>query len=149
MKKLSLGIIILQSFFTFSCTNNDLTREEVIAVINKFDEGWRAKDSSLVDEALSPSYIYFTQSGSTFNRANIIHTAHSPEYKLDSVERSGYIVHIRGNTAIVSTIWKGNGIYRGEPFNDKQRCSLTIVKMEGKVEILSEHCTPLGRMIRE
>jgi hypothetical protein len=149
MKKLSLGIIILQSFLTFSCTNNDLTREEVIAVINKFDEGWRAKDSSLVDEALSPSYIYFTQSGSTFNRANIIHTAHSPEYKLDSVERSGYIVHIRGNTAIVSTIWKGNGRYRGEPFNDTQRCSLTIVKMEGKVEILSEHCTPLGRMIRE
>jgi hypothetical protein len=149
MKKLSLGIVILQSFLTFSCTNNDLSREEVIAVINKFDEGWMAKDSALVDQALSPSYIYFTQSGGTFNRANIVHTSQSSEYKLDSVERSGYIVHIRGNTAIVSTVWKGRGKYRGEPFNDKQRCSLTIVKMDGKVEILSEHCTPLGRSIDE
>ena len=28
-------------------------------------------------------------------------------------------------------------------FNDKQRCSVTIVKHKGKVRILAEHCTPI------
>jgi hypothetical protein len=29
------------------------------------------------------------------------------------------------------------------PFDEDQRCSITIIKKDNKVEILSEHCTPI------
>lgn len=139
--------------FLASCTvntgvnNNEelLTEEEVMAVIGKFDEGWKNKDEAIVDSVLSEHYVYFTQSGYTFNRAKLVATAGSDVYTLQNMERENFVVQIEGNTAVVSTIWKGEGYYHGEQFNDKQRCSVTIVKHNGAVKILAEHCTPIKK----
>jgi len=38
------------------------TEQEVIDVINRFDEGWKNKNLKEVDSTLAPVYIYFTQS---------------------------------------------------------------------------------------
>ena len=125
--------------------NNEelLTEEEVMAVIGKFDEGWKNKEEAVVDSVLSEHYVYFTQSGYTFNRAKLVATAGSDVYTLQNMERENFVVQIEGNTAVVSTIWKGEGYYHGEQFNDRQRCSVTIVKHNGEVKILAEHCTPI------
>ena len=120
-----------------------LTEQEVMDVIQQFDEGWKNKQKEKVDSVLSPQYLYFTQSGNTFNRARLVETAGSDVYQLQTMEREGFTIQLEGNTAVVNTIWKGKGFYHGEAFNDRQRCSITIVKHEGKVRILAEHCTPI------
>jgi len=127
----------------YSCTQPAITEEEAINVIHKFDDGWNNKHLHTVDSVLSPVYIYFTQSGSTFNRDSVVATAGEDSYVLHDVGRSEFAVSIYNNTAIVSTRWKGKGIYRGIPFNEDQRCSIIVVKEDNKVEILSEHCTPI------
>ena len=114
-------------------------------MIGKFDEGWKNKDEAIVDSVLSEHYVYFTQSGYTFNRAKLVATAGSDVYTLQNMERENFVVQIEGNTAVVSTIWKGEGYYHGEQFNDRQRCSVTIVKHNGVVKILAEHCTPIKK----
>jgi hypothetical protein len=120
-----------------------LTNDEVIAVITKFDEGWQTKKARIVDSVLSEKYVYYTQSGNVFDRASLVGTAGSDIYTLQTMERENLTVEIEGNTAVVNSVWKGKGIYHGEAFNDRQRCSITIVKDDGKVRILSEHCTPI------
>lgn len=120
-----------------------LTTEEVIAVIKRFDEAWRTKNLQGVDSVLSPAYIYFTQSGGTFSRSNLVETAGSQDYTLEKMHRYEYHVKLFENTAVVSTRWQGKGSYMGTPFDEDQRCSITIIKHDGKVEILSEHCTPI------
>lgn len=122
-----------------------LTEEEVLAVINRFDEGWINKNKAIVDSVLSEHYVYFTQSGYTFNRDKLVATAGSDVYTLQNMERENFIVQLDGNAAVVNTIWKGEGYYHGEQFNDRQRCSVTIVKHKGKVKILAEHCTPIKK----
>lgn len=143
MKKLS--ILLLLFYFFSSCKSKDevLTEKEVFDVINKFDLGWRTKNASIVDSVLSDQYLYFTQSGHTFNRMNILATAGSDVYQLQTMEREQLTIQLEGNAAVINTIWKGKGLYHGEEFNDKQRCSITIVKHKGKVRILAEHCTPI------
>ena len=139
-------IIILYIIFTgLGCIKKEelLKEEEVFAVINRFDEGWRNKNAELVDSVLSEKYLYFTQSGHTFTRSNIISTAGSDIYELQTMERENLTMQIEGDAAVVNTIWKGKGYYHGEQFNDKQRCSITIVKHDGQVKILAEHCTPI------
>lgn len=120
-----------------------LTEEEVKTVIEKFDNGWRNKKSDLVDSCLSEQYVYYTQSGRAFDRNGIISTAGSDVYLLEAMERKNLNMQIDGNTAVVNTIWKGKGVYQGEAFDDTQRCSVTIVKHDGVVKILAEHCTPI------
>lgn len=129
-----------------SCTRKQtLTREEVINVIKRFDNGWRNKDMNAVDSTLAPSYVYFTQSGGTFSRDSVVQTAGSPSYTLERMDRAEFDVQLYENTAVVSTRWQGKGIYKGIPFNEDQRCSITIVKQNNKISILSEHCTPIKR----
>lgn len=126
-----------------SCSQNDITKEEVITAIKKFDDGWENKNLKAVDSVLSPTYIYFTQSGGTFSRDSVVATAGENSYILHDMSRSELDITLYGNTAIVSTRWKGKGIYRGIPFDEDQRCSIMLIKKDGKVEILSEHCTPI------
>ncbi len=126
----------------FSCTKN-ITDKEVITAINKFDEGWENKNLKAVDSVLSPAYVYFTQSGGTFSRDSVVATAGESDYSLQDMSRSELEITLYGTTAIVSTRWKGKGIYRGVPFNEDQRCSIVLIKKDNKVEILSEHCTPI------
>ncbi len=120
-----------------------LTKNEVIEVINRFDSGWEHKNMREVDSVLSPAYIYFTRSGGTFSRDSIVATAGESSYSLRDASRSEFLVMIYDNTAIVSTRWKGKGTYRGNTFDEDQRCSVVVVKEGDKVEILSEHCTPI------
>jgi len=126
-----------------SCYRSSITEEEVIAAIKKFDNGWENKNLHTVDSVLSHSYVYFTQSGGIFSRDSVVATAGSPSYVLNNMNRSEYVVTLYDNTAIVSTRWKGSGTYRGVPFDEDQRCSITLIKKNNKVEILSEHCTPI------
>ncbi len=141
----NITFILLFSLFSLSCTKREelLSEKEVFAVINRFDEGWRNKNAELVDSVLSEKYLYFTQSGHIFTRSNIVSTAGSDIYELQTMERENLTMQIEGDSAVVNTIWKGKGYYHGEQFNDKQRCSITIVKHDGQVKILAEHCTPI------
>lgn len=127
--------------------NLPLTEAEAIAVIQQFDSGWSAKNVKQVEAVLAPSYVYFTQSGGVFIRDSLVQTAGSPSYSLTKMERTAYEVYLMGNVAVVSTHWKGVGMYRGRPFDEDQRCSITVVKNKGKVEILSEHCTPIKTLL--
>lgn len=144
-----MRIFIVIGFLSLTCFSScvkkqpALTSEEVIAVIKRFDEGWRNKELKSVDAVLAPSYIYFTQSGGTFSRANLVETAGSPEYTLERMNRLEYHVQLYENTAVVSTRWQGKGVYKGVPFDEDQRCSIAVVKQGESVAILSEHCTPI------
>jgi uncharacterized protein YcfL len=144
MQKLTLFFISALLLFGCSSSNEEvLTEQEVTTIMEKFDKGWKEKNSQLVDSVLSDKYLYFTQSGKTFTRQGLVETAGSSEYTLQNMERENVTIQLEGNTAVVNTIWKGEGFYHGEEFNDKQRCSVTIVKHAGKVSILAEHCTPI------
>lgn len=130
----------------FSCFNKpSITSKEVIDVITAFDNAWRDKKADQVNQVLASPYIYFTPSGRIFNRDSILATSGSQTYKLDEVERRILSIHISGNTAIADTRWIGKGIYRGKPFDDDQRCSVTLVKKGKTVQILSEHCTSIKK----
>src|SRR5580698_1355487 len=116
MRKFLLLLFLL--FILQACRQRTtpLSNEEVVNVIDRFDEGWRNKNLELVDSVLSPDYIYFTQSGGTFSRDSVVATAGAPSYSLEKMSRSEISVQLSGNTAIASTRWKGKGVYRGTPF---------------------------------
>ncbi len=143
MRIVSYILLVVLAVSCKSKTTSALTEQEVLNVIRRFDEGWKNKNASEVDAVLSSRYLYFTQSGNTFDRANLVKTAESSVYLLQTMERENFTMQIEGNTAVVNTVWKGKGSYHGENFDDNQRCSITVVKVNDEVKILAEHCTPI------
>ena len=120
-----------------------LTKEEVYNAVTAFDNAWKSKSAPVVDSILSPAYIYFTPSGNTFARDSIINTAAPDTYILTRSDRLISDIQVDGNTAVVNTRWQGKGNYRGVPFDDDQRCSITVMKINGLVKIISEHCSTI------
>jgi hypothetical protein len=142
-KKLLFFLFLIIAFYSCNQKQTPITTEDVIQVINQFDDGWKNKNLEKVDSVLSPLYVYFTQSGGVFTRDSVVATAGESTYILHSMSRSEFEITLTGNTAVASTRWRGKGIYRGSPFDEDQRCSIVVTKNNNKVEILSEHCTPI------
>ena len=102
--------ILILIAFALGCSKKEklLTEQEVFAVINSFDEGWRNKNAELVDSVLSEKYLYFTQSGHTFTRSNIVSTAGSDIYELQTMERENLTMQIHAHIDLVCE--KNNGV---------------------------------------
>jgi hypothetical protein len=125
---------------------NLLTEKEVIDFIVRYDDMWAKRDTMAMKEAISENYIYFTSTGNTFNRARILSWFDpADKYKVDTATRSEISITIHDNTAVVSSRWIGSGSFSGERFNDDQRCSLVIQKENGKLKLISEHCTQIAK----
>ena len=141
------------SVFIVSCGTNQekeksedsLTETEVKDFMRKYDQIWASRDTGLMKQAMDDHYIYFTSTGSTRGRSDIISWfTPAGKYKVEKAERSEISIRLKGNTGIVSSRWIGNGSFGDEKFNDDQRCSLVIQKIDGKLKLLAEHCTQIA-----
>lgn len=121
-----------------------LARDEVISFLKTYDEAWKAKKSNVVDSLYAPQYKYFTSVGGVSSRARNLEILSADYYTLISANRTEVEISIEGNTAIVSSRWQGNGVWKGEPFTDIQRCGLVIQKNEKGLKLLSEHCVDIS-----
>lgn len=121
-----------------------ITESEVRDFIRNYDEIWDRRDTVAMKQSMADSYIYFTSNGNTSDRARLMGWFNpADKYKVDTATRSEISIYITGNTAIASTRWIGNGSFAGERFNDDQRCSMVIQKLNGEVKLLCEHCTQI------
>lgn len=148
-KYIGLFVIVV---FCFGCKErfesptpeSELTEKEVRDFVNDYDNMLARRDTASMKEAMADNYIYFTSVGSITDRKQILHWfVPADKYKVDTATRTEIDVTIHGNTAIVSSRWIGSGNFDGEKFRDDQRCSLTIQKEEGKLKLISEHCTQI------
>jgi len=135
-----------------SCGNNhnvsdssvgNITEEEIINFLHKYDEAWNSKSNKVVDSLYGLQYKYFTSTGGVSSRARNLEILAADYYKLISGSRTEIEISIDGNTAVISSKWQGNGIWKEEPFADIQRCGLVIQKRGKELKLLSEHCVDI------
>ena len=145
-------VVFAFAFLCFGCKEiaekpaleNALTEKEVRDFVSDYDNMWAKRDTAAMKEAMADNYIYFTSAGSTTDRKKILGWfVPADKYKVDTAIRSEIAVTIHGNIAVVGSRWIGSGSFDGEKFRDDQRCSLTIQKENGKIKLISEHCTQI------
>lgn len=121
-----------------------LTADEVLATLRALDDAVSLLRTAAVANLLTEDYTYLSSSGRVLTRDWLIHDLLGhPSYRLDHAERGEVQVSLYGATAVVSSRWRGEGSYQGEPVRDDQRCSLVMVKDAGRVRIAMEHCTQI------
>ncbi len=123
-----------------------LTETEVKDFITNYDKAWENRDTATMKEIMADKYIYFTSTGDTRTRDNIISWfTPADKYNVETAYRNEVRITLNGNTAVVSSHWIGKGVFGTEKFNDDQRCGLVIQKINGKIKIISEHCVQIER----
>jgi ketosteroid isomerase-like protein len=143
----ALGLVTLVTAAAFSCGNprapGDAQHsiEEVLEAVRAYNVAWEQKDGTAVRRVLAEEYRYFSSRGVVRSREWFLAFHASPEHVLVSSVRDELDVALHGNTAVVSSRWRGSGTYEGEPFDDDQRCTLTWVFDDGAWRLLAEQCT--------
>ncbi|RZJ01197.1 MAG: nuclear transport factor 2 family protein [Brevundimonas sp.] len=117
--------------------------ETPAAVILHYDRAWAARDETQLRRVMTPAFLYFTSRGARWTLDRWLALVLSPAYHVEGASRSEIDVVITGATAVASTRWTGRGRYNDRPFDDDQRCSLTLVKLDGAWRVASEHCTQI------
>lgn len=120
-----------------------ITPEEVKAFVAHYDSAWNSKNVAAMDTIYGRSYVYFTSVGSTTSGAANLEVLGASYYKVLKAERTDLEIVIDGNTAVVSSRWRGNGLWKDSTFNDNQRCGLVIRKQNGRLRLLTEHCVEI------
>lgn len=124
-------------------SSEDLSKEEVLDFLKIYDDAWNGRKNNVVDSLYAPGYRYFTSVGGVSSRARNLEILAADYYKLISANRTEIDITIDGNTAIVSSRWQGDGLWKGQPFKDNQRCGLVIQKKQRELKLLSEHCVDI------
>jgi ketosteroid isomerase-like protein len=118
--------------------------EEIRAVVSTYDAAWSRRDTATVATLLANDYVYFSSVGRVLPRTETLSFLASPDYVLETAERSELqVMHATSEIAVVSTRWQGHGRWQGQPFTDDQRCSLVLGHTAGRWQFLAEHCTQI------
>lgn len=117
---------------------------EVGAFVAQYDSAWNQRDTSAVSRLLAPQYQYFTSRGGVSSRSETMAMLSASDYRLEHADRSEIAVSQSDLVAVVSSRWRGHGTYRGEAFNDDQRCGQTWVRTRMAWQLLSEHCVQIA-----
>lgn len=144
MKKIYVILLSLLAVYGVSSAQSKQPKDvDIRNFIQKYDDAWNKKDSVTVERMFAPEYVYFSSIGSITSRKSTLEMLLSPKYKVESAERTELKVHLTGNTAVVSSRWKGPGSYNDQEFRDDQRCSLVLAREKKDWVVLSEHCTQI------
>jgi hypothetical protein len=117
--------------------------DDIRAITARLDSAWWVHDTAAVGKLMSPSYVYYSSRGDVVPRERFMAFLIEPTYKLELAERSEVDPRFDGNTAVVSTRWKGRGWWKGESFVDDQRCSMVWHRAFDGWRLMSEHCTQI------
>jgi ketosteroid isomerase-like protein len=112
--------------------------------LTEYDRAWNAKETAAVGRILADDYVYFSSTGELTTRKATLDFLASPDYKLTFVERTEVkLLSQSDSVAIISSRWKGRGMFGKEVINDDQRCGLVFVWERKRWKLISEHCVQI------
>jgi len=138
----ALGCLLL--YPTIAQGQGSARADQVAALVAKYDSSWNRQDTVGVGRLLAPRYQYFTSLGAVRPRAPVLQFLGSPEYVLESAQRSEIVVTHTGPVAVVSSRWQGHGTYKKKRFVDDQRCGQVWLETAGTWQVVSEHCVQIA-----
>ena len=148
MRRSSIGfascLIILSGCIQSEKQGDALTEKEVRDVIVAYDSAWNAKDRTTVGKLLGDKYVYFTSDGKVNGKTSSLDFLADSAYVIHQASRPEIEIIIQGNVATVNSHWIGHLSWKGQDIHDNQRCGLTIAKINGKTQIIAEHCVAIA-----
>jgi ketosteroid isomerase-like protein len=120
-----------------------ITESEVHAFVAQYDQAWNTKDNATIKNLLSDDYLYFSSVGETNTKSKTLAFLSDTAYVIHSASRPEIEVVLHGNIATVNSRWVGELSWQGQAIHDNQRCGLTLVKVDGIIQIIAEHCVEI------
>jgi ketosteroid isomerase-like protein len=113
--------------------------------IKQLERAWNQAEAKQevkeVSSLLADSLVYTDYDGSFMNKSEYMKWVASPQQKSDHLYDEGLSVHMYGDAAVVTGIYRESGTNKGKPYVIRSRYTDTWIKRNGAWLCVASHST--------
>ena len=144
MKRLALTTLAVVLLSSASISQDKSTNADEIQ-IKQLERAWNQAEARQevkeVSALLADTFVYTDYDGSFMNKSEYMKWVAAPEQKADHLYDEGLTVHVYGNAAIVTGIYRETGTNKGKPYTIRSRFTDTWIKRSGVWLCVASHST--------
>jgi len=117
----------------------------LLALESAWNHAEQSKDAVALNQLLGESLVYTDYDGTLLNKKEFLETTLHNTVQQEQINNDGMTVHLYGNAAVVTGVYRDNGIEKGKPFQRRGRFTDTWVNQNGAWQCVASQSTLIAR----
>jgi len=150
----AMRAFVLGGLFVLVCTallaaqdSSKRSGEEgrLLALESAWNHAEQSKDVVALNQLLGESLVYVDYDGTLLNKKEFLETTLHNDVQQEQINNDGMTVHLYGNAAVVTGVYRDKGIEKGKPFQRHGRFTDTWVNQNGVWQCVASQSTLISR----
>jgi hypothetical protein len=144
---LAASVLFVLSTVLLSAQDQSKNGEEghLLALESAWNHAEQSKDAAALKQLIGDSFEYVDYDGTLMNKKEFLASILSNNVQGEQINNDGMTVHIYGNAAVVSGIYRDRGIENGKPFSRRGRFTDTWIYQNGAWQCVASQSTLISR----
>jgi ketosteroid isomerase-like protein len=127
--------------------SSKLAAEEgrLLALESAWNHAEQSKDAAALNQLLGESLVYVDYDGTLLSKKEFLETTLHNNVQQEQINNDGMTVHLYGNAAVVTGVYRDRGIEKGKPFQRHGRFTDTWVNQNGVWQCVASQSTLITR----
>ena len=117
----------------------------LLALESAWNHAETSKDAAALNQLLGESLVYVDYDGTLMNKKEFLDATLHNRVQQEQINNDGMTVHLYGNAAVVTGVYRDKGIEKGKPFQRHGRFTDTWVNQNGVWECVASQSTLISR----
>lgn len=113
----------------------------LLALESAWNHAELSKDAAALNQLLSDSLVYVDYDGTLMNKKEFLDSTLHNSVQDEQINNDGMSVHVYGNAAVVTGLYRDKGIDKGKPFSRHGRFTDTWVNQHGAWQCVASQST--------
>lgn len=113
----------------------------ILALETAWNHAEQSKDVAALDQLLSPQLVYVDYDGSISTKQEFLANVRNEGLSPEQIVNEQQAVHVFGDCAVVTGIYREKGVNRGKPYNRRGRFTDTWVKLNDTWQCVASQST--------
>jgi len=113
----------------------------LLALESAWNHAEQSKDAVALNQLLGESLVYTDYDGTLLNKKEFLENTLHNDVQQEQINNDGMTVHLYGNAAVVTGIYRDRGIEKGKPFRRRGRFTDTWVNQNGAWQCVASQST--------
>ena len=117
----------------------------IIALESAWDQAEQNKDAAALANLLADNIVYVDYDGSISTKQQFLADVKSADITGEQINNEGVTVHLYGNVAVSTGIYRDKGMEKGKVFSRRGRFTNVWLNQNGKWECIASQSTLIAR----
>jgi ketosteroid isomerase-like protein len=117
----------------------------LLALESAWNHAEQSKDAAALNQLLAEEFVYTDYDGSFLDRKGFLESTLHNDVTQEQINNDGMAVHIYGNAAVVTGLYRDRGLEKGKPFQRRGRFTDTWIYRNNAWQCVASQSTLISR----